>query len=411
MSNAESLGLEWKNKLIEDLGLEKYNKLFSKSIEDVIISPFYTENNQPISLLIPDQWNILGEVKEVKFIEACNEINEFLKNDINHITLYHSPKLDTKKIIQKFNNSDVIFFIKTDFVNDLDKLKNNTHFIIFEQRLENDKILELQDIDNRNFKININSASVRNRGANIIQEIAFMLSLANEYLNIYGCNIAKHISFELTQGSNYFFEISKIQVLRILWSIITNEHGQQIDNTIITSIPSLRNKTIKNYNNNIIRSTSECISGILGGCNFIKSIPYDSLFNEKNEFSQRIMNNQLLILKNETHLEKVSNAIEGCYYINDLIRNISEKSLSLFKKIEKNGGYFESHKNGFIKEQIEQNNRLENSFYDSNKNILVGFNKYIDDSKIISEEHLLELKKKSEILNMDIERIAKTELE
>ena len=411
MSNTELLGLEWKNKLIDDLGLEKYNRLFSKSIEDVVISPFYTENNQPINLLIPDQWNILGEVKEVKFIEACNEINEFLKNDINHITLYHSPKLDTKKIIQKFNNSDVIFFIKTDFVNDLDKLKNNTHFIIFEQRLENDKILELQDIDNRNFKININSASVRNKGANIIQEIAFMLSLANEYLNIYGCNIAKHISFELTQGSNYFFEISKIQVLRILWSIITNEHGEQIDDTIITSIPSLRNKTIKNYNNNIIRSTSECISGILGGCNFIKSIPYDSLFNEKNEFSQRIMNNQLLILKNETHLDKVSNAIEGCYYINDLIRNISEKSLSLFKKIEKNGGYFESHKNGFIKEQIEQNNRLENSFYDSNKNILVGFNKYIDDSKIISEEHLLELKKKSEILNMDIERIAKTELE
>lgn len=411
MSNTELLGLEWKNKLIDDLGLEKYNRLFSKSIEDVVISPFYTENNQPINLLIPDQWNILGEVKEVKFIEACNEINEFLKNDINHITLYHSPKLDTKKIIQKFNNSDVIFFIKTDFVNDLDKLKNNTHFIIFEQRLENDKILELQDIDNRNFKININSASVRNKGANIIQEIAFMLSLANEYLNIYGCNIAKHISFELTQGSNYFFEISKIQVLRILWSIITNEHGEQIDDSIITSIPSLRNKTIKNYNNNIIRSTSECISGILGGCNFIKSIPYDSLFNEKNEFSQRIMNNQLLILKNETHLDKVSNAIEGCYYINDLIRNISEKSLSLFKKIEKNGGYFESHKNGFIKEQIEQNNRLENSFYDSNKNILVGFNKYIDDSKIISEEHLLELKKKSEILNMDIERIAKTELE
>ena len=411
MSNTELLGLEWKNKLIDDLGLEKYNRLFSKSIEDVVISPFYTENNQPINLLIPDQWNILGEIKEVKFIEACNEINEFLKNDINHITLFHSPKLDTKKIIQKFNNSDVIFFIKTDFVNDLDKLKNNTHFIIFEQRLENDKILELQDIDNRNFKININSASVRNKGANIIQEIAFMLSLANEYLNIYGCNIAKHISFELTQGSNYFFEISKIQVLRILWSIITNEHGEQIDDSTITSIPSLRNKTIKNYNNNIIRSTSECISGILGGCNFIKSIPYDSLFNEKNEFSQRIMNNQLLILKNETHLDKVSNAIEGCYYINDLIRNISEKSLSLFKKIEKNGGYFESHKNGFIKEQIEQNNRLENSFYDSNKNILVGFNKYIDDSKIISEEHLLELKKKSEILNMDIERIAKTELE
>ena len=53
----------------------------------------------------------------------------------------------------------------------------------------------------------------------------------------------------------------------------------------------------------------------------------------------------------------------------------------------------------------------ETKFYDLNKNILVGFNKYVDDSKIFSEEHLLELKKKSKILNMDIERIAKTELE
>ena len=41
MLNTESLGLEWKNKLIDDLGLEKYNRLFSKSIEDVVISPFY----------------------------------------------------------------------------------------------------------------------------------------------------------------------------------------------------------------------------------------------------------------------------------------------------------------------------------------------------------------------------------
>ncbi len=411
MLNTELLGLEWKNKLIDDLGLDNYNKLFSKSVEDIVISPFYTQNNQPINLLMPEQWNIVGEVNEVKFIDIRNEIDKFLKNDINHIILNKNPKLDTKKIIEKFNNSDVSFFIKTDCVNDLNKLKDNTHLIIFEQSLENDEILEFQNIDNKNFKININSASVRNKGANIIQEIAFLLSLANEYLNIYGCNIAEHISFELTQGSNYFFEISKIQVLRILWSIISNEHGQQIDDCIITTIPSVRNKTIKNYNNNIIRSTSECISGILGGCNFIKSIPYDSLFNEKNEFSQRIMNNQLLILKNETHLDKVSNAIEGCYYINDLIRIVSEKSLSLFKKIEKNGGYFESHKNGFIKEQIEKSNRLENSFYDLKKNILVGFNKYIDDSKIISKEHILELKNKSKVLNTDIERIAKTELE
>ena len=50
----------------------------------------------------------------------------------------------------------------------------------------------------------------------------------------------------------------------------------------------VKNKTIENYNNNIIRSTSECMSGILGGCDFIKSIPYDIKFKNRNEFSERI---------------------------------------------------------------------------------------------------------------------------
>ncbi len=84
------------------------------------------------------------------------------------------------------------------------------------------------------------------------------------------------------------------------------------------------------------------MSGILGGCNFIKSIAYDVRFKDKNAFSQRIMNNQLLILKNETLIDKVNNTISGSYYLTYLIEKLAQKSLNLFKKIEKKGGYFKS---------------------------------------------------------------------
>ena len=107
---------------------------------------------------------------------------------------------------------------------------------------------------------------------------------------------------------------------------------------------NIKNKTTKNYNNNIIRTTSECMSGILGGCDFIKSIPYDVKFNEQNEFSHRITNNQLLILKNETLIKFVNNSISGSYYITYLIEKLAEKSLELIKKIEENGGYLRSKK-------------------------------------------------------------------
>ena len=46
MKNLNSLEQAWKEKLIKDLGLETYNSLFKNSLEDIITSPFYTNNNK-----------------------------------------------------------------------------------------------------------------------------------------------------------------------------------------------------------------------------------------------------------------------------------------------------------------------------------------------------------------------------
>jgi len=332
-----------------------------------------------------------------------------LINDINHIIIKKNPEININEIIEKFEKTKAKFFIQSEKFdkNDLSK-KNST--LVYNQTTDVDSILAFKNINDKKIRININSDKIKNSGANIIQEIAIMLSIANEYLQLYGGKIAKNISFEVNQGNNYFFEIAKVQSLRILWSLITNEYEEQIDKCIITAKPSLRNKTIKNYNNNIIRATPECISGILGGSDFIKSVPYDILFKKNNNFSDRIKHNQLLILKNETYLDKVCNAIEGSYYIHNLIDNISKNTLSLFKKIEKKGGYINSQKSGLIFKEINKSNIKEQSLYDSNKKILVGFNKYIEDSNDLFVEELHELKKKSEILNPSIDRIAKSEL-
>ena len=111
---------------------------------------------------------------------------------------------------------------------------------------------------------------------------------------------------------------------------------------------------------------------------FIKSIPYDVKFNEQNEFSQRITNNQLLILKNETLIKFVNNSISGSYYITYLIEKLAEKSLELIKKIEENGGYFHDQKNQKIFQEILMNNKREKEQYESGDKVLVGQNKFIN---------------------------------
>ena len=88
--------------------------------------------------------------------------------------------------------------------------------------------MHLDDYLDKKFKINISSEFFKNSGANIIQEIAFTISVATELLNRYGVSLLDKISFELIQGNNYFFEIAKVQVLRIIWSLISNEYGKTI---------------------------------------------------------------------------------------------------------------------------------------------------------------------------------------
>ena len=366
----------WSEKIIKDLGVDKFNKLFSYSDENIKVSPFYSNN--PNSMLNPDKfifphnWSILGDIDCNKCTDLNEEIKKLHKNNINDIILYNYAG-------DKLNKSTVSsgnIFIHSNKYKKIFKELN----LIIEPKLDELETLRLDDYLNKKFKINISSEFFKNSGANIIQEIAFTVSVATDLLDRYGINLVDKISFEVVQGNNYFFEIAKIQVLRVIWSLISNEYGKQIDDCIITAKPFIKNKTIKNYNNNIIRSTSECMSGILGGCNYIKSLAYDIKFKNGNDFSERIKYNQLLILKYETHIDKVNNAVSGSYYFSYLIENLAQRSLDLFKKIMSNGGYLESLKDGGLFNEILSNSKKVKEQYKSGKKILVGFNKYINES-------------------------------
>ena len=103
----------------------------------------------------------------------------------------------------------------------------------------------------------------QNAGSSMVQQLAYALAHVNEYLNLCDNKLIKVIVFKVSVGSNYFFEIAKLQALRILWQSLTKEYGISI-NCHIISQPTRRNKTIYDYNTNMLRTTTECMSAILG---------------------------------------------------------------------------------------------------------------------------------------------------
>ena len=376
--NTNNIDKIWTQKLIKDLGKERFKELFSKSIEGIKINPFYSSAKESFFYRNP-KWKILAEINHTSFKKSLDEINNILGYKIQNIAIFNIDINEARKLVAETKNQ-VNFFC---FVKD-NKIYSSTDSNPFLTMLSHDcfdiKTRNLSKINRNKFKINIDSSPFKNIGCNIIQEVAFTLGMGNEYLNTYGKNIASSICFELGQGGNYFFEIAKIQVIRRLWHLITSHHENEITNVVISAKPIKRNKTIKNYNNNLIRTTSECMSAILGGCDYIKSQAYDYLFKDKNNFSENLMLKQLLIIKEETNIDKVDNICEGSYYISYLIENIMKESFNLFKKIENNGGFFKYLSSGAISKEIEKNNNKEIELYQTKSKILVGYNAYSDEN-------------------------------
>ena len=221
--------------------------------------------------------------------------------------------------------------------------------------------------------LTISSGIYQNAGANIVQQLAYTLAHINEYLNK---SLFSHpITIEVSVGTNYFFEIAKLRALRLLFNTLAKEYNHELECYIIAT-PTKRNKTLYDYNVNMLRTTTECMSAILGGADAVANLAYDAIYHKDNEFGDRISRNQLLVLKHESYFDKVNNPADGAYYIETLTELLAEKALELFKDIEKNGGLISQLIDGTIQRKINESAQKEQELFDSGKEVLLGTNKY-----------------------------------
>jgi methylmalonyl-CoA mutase len=222
--------------------------------------------------------------------------------------------------------------------------------------------------------LTISSGIYQNAGANIVQQLAYTLAHINEYFNRIPA-INQPISVEISVGTNYFFEIAKLRAFRILINTLASAYDHNLECHVIAT-PTKRNKTVYDYNVNMLRTTTECMSAILGGADGVANLPYDALYHKDNEFGDRIARNQLLVLKHESYFDKVNNPADGAYYIESVTEQLAEKALELFKDIEKNGGLISQLIDGTIQRKINESAHKEQELFDSGKEVLLGTNKY-----------------------------------
>lgn len=234
--------------------------------------------------------------------------------------------------------------------------------------------------------LTMNGQYYNQAGASVSQELAFSLSMANEYLvwltneGVSVDTVAQRMQFNFEIGSDFFLEIAKIRAARILWAKILAQYKpqklEQSAKIFINAFTSVWNKTTYDPYVNILRATTETMSAAIGGADTITVAPFDMHFRRPDALSERIARNIQHLLKQESFLNKVADPGAGSYYIEQLTKELAEKAWELFLEVEENGGYIEAFKKGIIQKRIQETADKKLSDIKKRKHVILGVNQY-----------------------------------
>lgn len=399
---------QWKQKIQFDLKGADYNDtLVWESPEGIKVKPFYHAEDlktvKGFELSKNHNWKIAQSIFAGDSQRANEKAKDCLKRGAESLVVtIPNKKVDLETLLSGIDVELVPIhfnfeFLDTEYIemirHQLEERKSSYHLNLdvignlarsgnWFHNLKKDFAILTQiheaSLHQEGKTIGVDISLYQNAGATMIQQLAYGLAQANEYLNRFtkdAPETAISITFKVAVSGNYFFEIAKLRALRWLWQSVTEAYGIHQDCHIL-AYPSKRNKTLYDYNTNMLRTTSECMSAILGGADTVYNLSYDSIYHKDNEFGERIARNQLLLLKEESYFHQGSNMAEGSYYIASLTQQLAEKALVLFKQIENSGGLLDELKKGVIQQKIKESSEKEQLLFDTNKIVAVGTNAF-----------------------------------
>ncbi|MCH7397641.1 methylmalonyl-CoA mutase family protein [Belliella sp. DSM 107340] len=226
-----------------------------------------------------------------------------------------------------------------------------------------------------------------NSGSSIVQELAFSLSYfidLVEELSAEGISpreIFGNLILQTAVGSDYFLEMTKIKVLRILIQNLASLYQveQSPEDIFIYVQTSFWTKSGVDVQTNLLRNTTEAMSAILGGCNALEVLRHDVVSKEMGEFSLRMSRNVSNILKEESYLDQVLDPVAGSYFMESLIAEIFENAKEKLLEIEQIGGWWQAADQNIIQNEVKSVREKQQQMVLEGSLIKVGVNKYLSD--------------------------------
>ncbi len=238
--------------------------------------------------------------------------------------------------------------------------------------------------------VGVNSVILNNSGAYCAQELAYALAWGAEYMTMLteagvpNYKAANAIRFNMGIGGNYFMEIAKFRAARMLWAKIVEAYKAPVFTAALKDAAKMNvcaetsrfNMTVFDAYVNLLRSQTETMSAAIAGVDEIVVTPFDVTYEQPTEFAERIARNQQLLLKEESHFDKVVDPAAGSFYVENLTHAIAQEAWKQFLAIQEQGGMYEMVASGKVQEAMQENLTKRLSDVARRKEILLGSNQY-----------------------------------
>jgi len=370
MSNSETFS-SWENLVKKQLKTEDiYTILKKENLEGIDVKPFYNSVQKSMANL--------PKVEESTHLVAT--YHESLEDDVFAFLLNEN----VENLVEK-----TIFVNNKDLAEHISPQDEDQYFSLIDVFDENNAEINdqlVKELLAKAFKRNIcvDVSLHQNAGAAIYQQLGIALAKTKELIEVYGSEIINKLIFRIAVGGNYFFEMAKIRAFKLVFNQLSKEYDLD-DIPYIFAETSLRNKAISDNENNLIRSTLELASAMIGGADAVFSTNY--LVEKSTDISEEISFKQQIVLAYESIINVFEDASNNSYYVEDITQQIAEKSWAFFVETEENGGYLESLKQGIIQKNIYDHAVEEQKWVEEGKIKLIGVNLYpkLDVKKSVEE--------------------------
>jgi len=350
----------WENLVKKQLKTDDiYSVLTKENLEGIEVKPFYDSVSDPLVNL--------PKIEESTHLVA--RYHESLEEDVFAFLLDHN----VENLEQK-----TIFVDNIDLAGHISPKEEDQYFSLIdvfdETKAEiNDQLVK--ELRAKQFRRNIcvDISFHQNAGASICQQLGIALAKTKELTELYGPEILMKLIFKIAVGGNYFFEMAKLRAFKIIFNQFSKEYDLD-EIPYIFAETSLRNKAVSDHENNLIRSTLELASAMIAGADAVFSNNY--LVDESTDISEEISFKQQIVLAYESIINVFEDASNGSYYVEEVTRQMAEKSWTLFVEIEEAGGYLELLRQGVIQKKIYDHAVEEQKWVEEGKIKLIGVNLY-----------------------------------